>query len=80
MTEIIVSKKPLSNYQGYVIIQINKKITKFVIRGFGKHISKAMVLYDWIRRHFPQYQKKLIDEDRSERGYIGIKIVLEAKK
>lgn len=80
MTEIIVSRKPLSNYQTYIIVQINKGIKKLTLRAFGKHISKCFILFDWIRRHFPQYQKKLIDEDRSERGYIGIKIVLEAKK
>lgn len=79
MTEIIVSRKPLSNYQTYIIVQINKGIKKLTLRAFGKHISKAMILADWVRRHFPKYKLNKITEDRSERGYIGIQVILEAK-
>ena len=80
MSEIIVGKKPFANYQGYAIIQIRDGSKKLIIKGYGKQISRAMLLYDWIKRHFPQYQKQDIDEDRSKTGYIGIKITLEAKK
>ena len=80
MTEIIIGRKPLANYQGYIIIQINKGAKNFTLRAFGKHISKAFILFDWIRRHFPQFKHYSIDEDRSERGYIGVKICMEAKR
>jgi len=80
MTEIIVSRKPLSNYQTYIIVQINKGIKKLTLRAFGKHISKAFILFDWIRRHFPQFKTISITDDRSERGYIGVKICMEASK
>ena len=80
MTEIIVSRKPLSNYQTYIIVQINKGIKKLTLRAFGKHVSKAFILFDWVRRHFPQFQKYTIKDDRSERGYIGIQVILEAKE
>ena len=80
MTEIIVSRKPLSNYQTYIIVQINKGIKKLTLRAFGKHISKAFILFDWIRRHFPQFKTISITDDRSERGYIGVKICMETSK
>ena len=80
MTEIIVSRKPLSNYQTYIIVQINKGIKKLTLRAFGKHIYKCFILFDWIRRHFPQFKTISITDDRSERGYIGVKICMEASK
>ena len=80
MTEIIIGRKPLANYQGYIIIQINKGIKKLTLRAFGKHISKCFILFDWIRRHFPQFQKYTIKDDRSERGYIGVMIQMESSK
>jgi len=76
--EIIVSRKPLSNYQTYIIVQINKGIKKLTLR-VGKHISKAFILFDWIRRHFPQFKHYHIYDDRSARGYIGVMIQMEAK-
>ena len=78
MSEIIVGKKPLANYQGYIIVQVNNGVKNLILRGFGRHISKAMILSAWIRRYFPQFKLKELEEDQSETGYIGIKITLEA--
>jgi len=80
MSDIIVGKKPLANYQGYTILQINKGVKNLTLRAFGRNISKAMILSAWIRRYFPQFTVKSIEEDQSETGYIGIKITLEASK
>lgn len=80
MSEIIVGNKPIANYQGYIIIQANKHVKKITLRGFGRHISKAMILSAWIRRFFPQYKLRSIEEDESKTGYVGIKITLEASK
>jgi len=80
MSEIIVGRKPLANYQGYIIVQINNGAKNLTLRGFGRNISKAMILSAWIRRYFPQFQVTNIEEDQSETGYIGIKITLEASK
>ena len=80
MTEIIIGKKPLANYQTYIIVQINKGAKKLKLRAFGKHISKAFILFDCIRRHFPQFKHYHIYDDRSARGYIGVMIQMEAKE
>ena len=80
MSEIIVGRKPLANYQGYIIIQVNNGVKNLTLRGFGRNISKAMILSAWIRRYFPQFKIASIEEDQSETGYVGIKITLEAKE
>ena len=80
MKEIIIGKKPLANYQTYIIVQINKGAKRLKLRAFGRHISKAMILSAWIRRYFPQFQVTNIEEDQSETGYIGIQVILEAKE
>ena len=80
MSEIIVGKKPLANYQGYIIVQVNNGAKNLTLRGFGRNISKAMILSDWIKKRFPRFQTRSIEEDRSKRGYIGIRINLEASE
>jgi len=80
MNEIIIGKKPLSNYQGYIIMKVNNGAKSLTLRAFGKHISKAMILSDWIKKRFPKFQTRSIEEDRSKSGYIGIRINLEASE
>ena len=80
MVEVIVGKKSLANYQGYIILQVRKGVKSLTLRAFGKHISKAMILSDWIKKRFPMFQTRSIEEDRSKRGYVGIRINLEASE
>ena len=82
MSEIIVGKKPLSHYQGYAYILIEhcENTDNLIIKGYGRNISKAMVLADWITREFKVYTIKQLKPSRSHNGYIGIEIEMVISK
>ena len=79
---IIVGKKPLSHYQGYMFVKSLEKPNKVTILARTPNIDKACKLADWITRifGFTIDQTEIIPSEQNPRIPVTIKITLTISK
>ena len=76
---IIVGKKPLSHYQGYMFIKsAMEKPDKVIVLSRHPNLDKAIVLADWITKifGFKVDQTEIIPSEQNPRVPVTVKIIL----